>query len=473
MLTKAALKKMEEVEEEFFTNEVYQDKFCLLPANSTDCKKPMSVLRYFDGTHKNLDPVFYDPYYDNINEVLSTADRHPGTRRSLRYCLGTGAVITATASIVNITRASLFIGLPLAGYANDSDRAAEQREKLKTFVEKTLSPIGDKYFDAGVGDMVFFYGNSITVVRGIRMTVFRDLRFLAVGYLFIFFYLWSQTCSFGIASLVMFTTATGFCGANLVYRVVLGYRYLGAFQVLSIFIMLGICADDVFVFNDTWRLSALEQHESLAHRLLACYRRTALAMFFTSLTTTVAFLVSAASPLLAVSYFGILSAMLVVMNYVSAVTFLPCAIVVHHLHWQRGCSCCRSCKQQFGERVRESPAQSVNFMFRFFRDTYLRMITHPQARWGILAGFTAFIGAAIYFATKVQINDEPVRLLLLELCPTLPAVTPLTLLELCIAFPAVTPQHCCDAMCTRRPIARLRTRRRYSPHVLSACVAGV
>ena len=40
------------------------------------------------------------------------------------------------------------------------------------------------------------------------------------------------------------------------------------------------------------------------------------------------------------------------------------------------------------------------------------------------------------------------RLLSLELCLTLPAVTPLTLLELCLAFPAVTPQHCCDTMCT-------------------------
>ena len=408
MLTKTALKEMQKVEEEFFTNDDYEDKFCLLLANTTRCVKPMSVLRYFDGTHVKLNPVFYDPYYDNINEVLSSADGHPATRRALRHCLGTGALITATTTIVNITRATLFLGLPLSGYVNNSDRAADQRAKLKTFVETTLSPIGDKYFDGGVGDMVFFYGNSITVTHGIEMTVFMDLRFLAVGYLFIFFYLWSQTCSFGIASLVMLTTTTGFCGANLIYRVVLGYRYIGVFQVLSIFILLGICADDVFVFNDTWRLAAFELHESLAHRLLACYRKAAPAMFFTSLTTTVAFSVSAASPILAVSYFGILSAMLVVVNYVSAVTFLPCAIVVHHMYWQRG-SWCRGCKQQGRTRVSETRTQSVNFMFRFFRDTYMRMITHHQARWGILVGFAAIIGAAIYLATLLKINDAPVR----------------------------------------------------------------
>ena len=55
----------------------------------------------------------------------------------------------------------------------------------------------------------------------------------------------------------------------------------------------------------------------------------------------------------------------------------------------------------------------------------------------------------------------------LELCLTLPAVTPLTLLELSLAFPAVTPQHCCDA---RRPIARLRTRRSRAPSAGVKCM---
>ena len=55
----------------------------------------------------------------------------------------------------------------------------------------------------------------------------------------------------------------------------------------------------------------------------------------------------------------------------------------------------------------------------------------------------------------------------LELCRTLPAVTPLTILELCLAFPAVTPQHCCDA---RRPTARLRTRRSRAPPAGVMCM---
>ena len=55
-----------------------------------------------------------------------------------------------------------------------------------------------------------------------------------------------------------------------------------------------------------------------------------------------------------------------------------------------------------------------------------------------------------------------------ELCPNLPAVTPLTLLELCLAFPAVSPQHCCEA---RRPIARLRTRRSWVPPAGFKCTS--
>ena len=53
-------------------------------------------------------------------------------------------------------------------------------------------------------------------------------------------------------------------------------------------------------------------------------------------------------------------------------------------------------------------------------------------------------------------------LILLELRPIFPAVTPLALLALCLAFPAVTPQHCYD-MTPLRPIARLHARRSRAP----------
>ena len=404
MLTKSALIKMQQVEEKFFTNTIYQNGFCLMSENLTGCVKPTSVLRYFDGSYLHLDPIFHDPEYDNISQVLHKADQYPETKRTLRGLLGVGATITMARAVANITRIGILLGLPLPGYSNDLDRASEQQSKLKKFVAKTLSPLGDDYFEAGVGDMSFCYGNSITVNRSIGLTVLRDFRFLGGGYVFVVAFLWWQTNSLWLVSFVMLSTVTGFCGANLIYRVLFNYRYFGVFHVLSIFIMLGISADDVFVFNDAWRLTAFMPNPTLSNRLSACYRRVAPAMFFTSLTTTVAFSVSAMSDLFTVSSFGIFSALIVVVNYVSIITFLPCAIIFHHVHLRRFACCCCCPKPDFDDEAKPD----LNVMVGFFGGPYFRFITHRIARCVILAVFAVGLMTSTYFASMIQINDEPV-----------------------------------------------------------------
>ena len=40
---------------------------------------------------------------------------------------------------------------------------------------------------------------------------------------------------------------------DLSFRVILDFRYIGIFHILSVFIILGIGADDVFIFMDTWK----------------------------------------------------------------------------------------------------------------------------------------------------------------------------------------------------------------------------
>ena len=50
------------------------------------------------------------------------------------------------------------------------------------------------------------------------------------------------------------------------------FRYIGIFHILSVFIVLGIGADDVFVFCDTWKETGQSKYKSLAHRLSDAYR---------------------------------------------------------------------------------------------------------------------------------------------------------------------------------------------------------
>lgn len=115
---------------------------------------------------------------------------------------------------------------------------------------------------------------------------------------------------------------------------ILFLRYFGIFQVLAVFIILGIGADDIFVYFDTWRGSAHEQHDSLEARVSSCYRHASKSMLITSLTTMIAFVANAFSPLLAVKSFGLFAGLVVLVNYVSVITFFPSLVLVHHLHWE-------------------------------------------------------------------------------------------------------------------------------------------
>ncbi|ELU03862.1 hypothetical protein CAPTEDRAFT_209557 [Capitella teleta] len=123
--------------------------------------------------------------------------------------------------------------------------------------------------------------------------------------------------------------------------VIFDFRYFGIFHVLGIFIILGIGADDLFVFYDNWKTTGFYQYPSLAHRLSDCYRKASLAMFFTSLTTGTAFIISAFSPFLAINSFGLFCGLLILVNYISVIVFFPSVVVMYHLYFEKfKCCCC-------------------------------------------------------------------------------------------------------------------------------------
>ena len=98
---------------------------------------------------------------------------------------------------------------------------------------------------------------------------------------------------------------------------------VGAMQILVVFIILGIGADDVFVYSDAWLQSAEdverefgEARDSYMQRRVAyAYARALEAIFNTSFTTAVAFFATATSKIMPISTFGIFAAICVLMNY--------------------------------------------------------------------------------------------------------------------------------------------------------------
>ena len=91
-----------------------------------------------------------------------------------------------------------------------------------------------------------------------------------------------------------------FSFAALLYQGIFRISYMSTLHNLVIFIVLGIAADDIFVFIDAWRQSALIQiyKGDMKKRMSYAWRRAVRAIAITSGTTAVAFLANVMSPMM-------------------------------------------------------------------------------------------------------------------------------------------------------------------------------
>lgn len=409
VFSKENLELIQEVENEFFLKQEYQDHFCL--SNGTQCIKPSSVLRYFDGTYAGIDTVFHDPNFDNIVNVLFAAENNNATKKSFQQYLGKDAVIDGNVAESQITLSILYLGWPLKGYANDSDRESDQETEIEDYLVDEFVDRADHYFDKGVGkNMNFFYYNQAVLIVVIQGQVLLDLGLAIGSMVFIVIFMCIQTGSFWVTLWAILSILCGFFTTNLFYRIILDFRYLGVFHILAVFIILGIGADDVFVMYDTWKESEHKKYSSLAHRMSDVYQKSAIAMLYTSLTTAVAFIVSAFSPFLGVYTFGVFAGVLVIINYLSVILFFPTVILTYHLYWERfKCCCCCPRYDRSDDPNRENPEiPKKNFVVRFLAGPYFRMMTHRVARWIWLILFWGVFTLFLVFCFKLEVDEEQV-----------------------------------------------------------------
>ena len=320
----------------------------------------------------------------------------------------------------------MYIGWPHVGYTSTEDKKDEQGDKINEIVADLYAKTFEQMYNDGIDDLKFYYNSQALLVDAITKQVVLDMMLAVASFIFIFLFMWLQTGSLWITTWAVFSVLSSFNITNLIYRIVFDYRYIGIFHVLSIFIILGIGADDIFVFMDTWKQSQSKKYKSLVHRLSDVYRHAAKAMFITSFTTVVAFLSNVTSPLLAISSFGLFSAILVTVNYLSVIIFFPTVVIVHHIS-RKGYCCCFGlccCKQSSLDEIPteskehleagDSSGEKKTFLERiinFFGGWFFKnIITHKIVRWVILVVFLVFIGVSIGFATQLEPAKEQVSL---------------------------------------------------------------
>ena len=427
VFTRENLLAIKKNENELFKNTDYQKKLCQLEGSTNrTCKLPLSILRFFDGTYKKIHHAFNDPNFQNIPTVLNTAKEINVSNVILNYHLGKDAVISKTVASSPYTRSLIYLGWPYEGYNSTEDRDDDQTEDIdKVIIETFESQLDDKYKNK-IGEMNFYYDNPALNQDAVQKQVVLDMMLAIASFMFIFLFMWLQTGSLWLTSWGIFGIISSFNITNLIYRVVFDYRYIGIFHVLSIFIILGIGSDNIFVFMDTWKQSGREEHESLAKRLSEVYKRAAKATLITSFTTMMAFLSNVPSPLLAISSFGLFAAILVIINYLSVILFFPTVIILHNVRRKGRCCCGPICGRNAGDEPTHQSQQNsaepkeakktvseriIHFLEGWF---FKNIITHKISRWIVVGVFIGLIGVSIGFATKLGPDEEQVSLCLHE-----------------------------------------------------------
>ena len=153
----------------------------------------------------------------------------------------------------------------------------------------------------------------------------KDVVWAAASILFVLFYFMWHLKSLILAGAATVLIALSFSLNAIVNRLIIGNMYYSTVHNLTIFIVCGIAADDVFVLVDGFRQTAYNEviADGMKRRMAYSFRRAGRATLTTSATTAAAFLANAWNPMMPMASFGIYSATLVLVVYVLIIIFLP------------------------------------------------------------------------------------------------------------------------------------------------------
>jgi len=177
--------------------------------------------------------------------------------------------------------------------------------------------------------------------------------------LFVGLVVYLHTRSLFVTVTGMFSILVSLPVALFIYKGIIGIDYFGDIHIVAIFVILGIGANDVFVFFDAFRHSevswttlrgfptpaiAKERNvygtgdadtEVLIARVSYTFLRASGAVFNTSLTTFAAFMATGVSPIIPVAAFGYFAALAVMVNFLFTMTIYPAIATYRHFYVEK------------------------------------------------------------------------------------------------------------------------------------------
>ncbi|KAH8242843.1 hypothetical protein KR032_002575 [Drosophila birchii] len=240
---------------------------------------------------------------------------------------------------------------------------------------------------------------------------------VSLGGAFVMASVWLYTGSAFITCMSCIAICFSLGLAYFFYAIVFEFSFFPYMNLLAVVVIIGIGADDVFLFLKIWQCVLAERFsnrctlsspaqsalptplehsdhtESLENIMALTMRHAAASMFVTSLTTAGAFYASYSSSITAIKCFGIFAGTVVVTNYVLMITWLPASVsIMERLFASR-----MSCRHPVAQKLIHASKKSINRFCQLFEECITHSILNYAYLWLLVFGALGASSAVIVF----------------------------------------------------------------------------
>lgn len=297
----------------------YSD-FCLLSTNpnassliSPPCANPQTILQFFYTPDQFIaaeQPPLIDDLDARVEQILNSANRDAFVELM-------GNQFNVEERRGRVTRAVFAFATPFPGFQDSEDRFIEQMELYTEFVRSIRDNVLFENNAADIDVRIVFL-EDILLSDLFNALVFSDTIFALVAVVALFLYMWFHTGSLFLSLSAIFHILLSWSWAVFVYLFIFQISTFPFLNVLGVYIVLGIGADDVFIYLDAWKQSKKIKavNATTETRMAWTFSKASTAMLITSLTTAVAFIINASSAVIVYSLCFIYSFILCVPPFV-------------------------------------------------------------------------------------------------------------------------------------------------------------
>ncbi|XP_072043684.1 protein dispatched homolog 1-like [Amphiura filiformis] len=243
--------------------------------------------------------------------------------------------------------------------------------------------------------------------------LFSDVLYIGIGMFFVVLILLSYTRSILITLAAIVNFELSLLMAHFFYFLIFRRAFFPFVNIVAAVLVIGVGADDTFVYVDLWRKSLSENKGADLHVIVQkTLHHATVTMLVTSLTTAGSLYSSIISDITAVKCFGLFAGTAIMMNFVLTLTLLPAVIVIQYRlvsFLETNCSGCCHRKDRCLKLVRKFFDICLRPFRKFFESILPLLILKLRYIWLILFGALGIGGALVVFkypSLRLPTNSE-------------------------------------------------------------------